>query len=655
MRCLFCVIMLLAGFCASGQLQGDFKFGDAGPNDFVPTYYNKDSSTRAIVLDEFGSASLNLGSSPEIAFYHHVRIKILNKNGFDKANVVISLQKFKEESEQIEDIIASTFNMEETGIRETKLHKDAIIHERTSEYLDQIKFVLPDIQEGAVVEYSYKIISPFVRTFHSWEFQADVPKIRSEYWTRIPEQFDYHVIFKGYYPIRAKETVSQPNCQKINGSPVNCLLTKYLMVNLPAFYDEEYMTSRKNFLSAIYFELKNTRRPLEPKPDLAKEWENLEQELKHHKYFGAELRINRSNFWKANLPDSIRNEHDTLKKAKKTDTFIKNHFVCNDLFGIFTLSGIRMAFRKSEGNAAEINLALVSALRHLGIRADPVILSSRTHGFVSKSFPVLSEFNYVIAQCTIQGQTYMLDATEKPLAFGMVPPRCLNGPGRLFNAKFKSMWVDIPYYKNNKTESIVSLTLNGNGQLSGNLTQRFYGYDGYEKRKEILQYYDLQKYLKSNQMHDIKIARQNMTGLYDKEELLKIFQEVEVQSDDSTAENILVNPFLNYRFVENPFKAKTRLHPIDFAYPSVWYFESTITIPENFDVVSLPDSCNFTLPRQTASYVYSAEWRNGKIFVSSLLCINKTSFVSSEYHQLKALFAAVIRSHNEEVIIKRKE
>src|SRR5690606_13024233 len=74
--------------------------------------------------------------------------------------------------------------------------------------------------------------------------------------------------------------------------------------------------------------------------------------------------------------------------------------------------------------------------------ADPMILSTRDNGLPTDLFPVLSEFNYVVAKVDIGDKSYLLDATEDFLPFGALPERCLNGRGRVVN-KSGSYWFDI--------------------------------------------------------------------------------------------------------------------------------------------------------------------------------------------------------------------
>ncbi|MEJ7658609.1 MAG: hypothetical protein WKG07_02725 [Hymenobacter sp.] len=91
-----------------------------------------------------------------------------------------------------------------------------------------------------------------------------------------------------------------------------------------------------------------------------------------------------------------------------------------------------------------MNLLLIAALRQAGLPAQPVLLSTRTHGRVSQSFPQLQQFNYVIGVLPLaDGKELLLDATEPLLPCGVLPSRCLSQAGRLVTGKeMEGRWVE---------------------------------------------------------------------------------------------------------------------------------------------------------------------------------------------------------------------
>ncbi len=52
----------------------------------------------------------------------------------------------------------------------------------------------------------------------------------------------------------------EKDCFSLGSGMADCSLTHYGMENIPAFKPEDYMTSEKNFISALYFDLAEVRR-----------------------------------------------------------------------------------------------------------------------------------------------------------------------------------------------------------------------------------------------------------------------------------------------------------------------------------------------------------------------------------------------------------
>src|SRR5215831_3571974 len=90
-------------------------------------------------------------------------------------------------------------------------------------------------------------------------------------------------------------------------------------------------------------------------------------------------------------------------------------------------------FLMSNGSIGEINLLMIAMLRKKGIHAEPVILSTREHGFIYPNYPMLEKFNYVICKIIIDDEVYYLDASQPHIGFGHLPNICYNGYAIVIN------------------------------------------------------------------------------------------------------------------------------------------------------------------------------------------------------------------------------
>jgi hypothetical protein len=106
---------------------------------------------------------------------------------------------------------------------------------------------------------------------------------------------------------------------------------------------------------------------------------------------------------------------------------------------MYSESGIKKAFDNKTGNVGDINLSLIAALKYANLDVEPMMLSTRDNGLVTEIYPVITEFDYVVAKLNIGDKVYLLDATDQYYPFGLVPVRCLNGKGRVMGNK-ESYW-----------------------------------------------------------------------------------------------------------------------------------------------------------------------------------------------------------------------
>src|SRR5690606_34919027 len=173
----------------------DFSFGSVTSDEMTMPYYTNDSTANAVVLREYGRARFMLDDQRgeiNLVFTHHVRIKIFNMEGAEKANIVIPLYKDGDREEFLEDLKAATIHVNAGNQREeTWLENKNSYKEEYSKYVTLTKFTLPNIKPGSIIEYSYRIVSPRLFNFRTWEFQTDIPKIYSEYEAIIPGTYNY--------------------------------------------------------------------------------------------------------------------------------------------------------------------------------------------------------------------------------------------------------------------------------------------------------------------------------------------------------------------------------------------------------------------------------------------------------------------------------
>jgi hypothetical protein len=648
------VVVLAVQLALSATAQ-DVPFAPVSVSELARNTYENDTSAGAVVLKEFGEAHINNGENYHLMFTYRARIKILNKKGLDQANVEIALRKFSNGSiEKVVSLKASSFNIENDRIKAVALSDKDVFTEQTNKYWYIKKFAIPNVRAGSIIEISYTIESPSIFNFRSWEFQSDIPKIESEYWASIPGVYLYNITLRGFQKLSKNDSKITTKCLDMGSSSADCALMKFGMKNIPAFIEEDYMTSKNNFISSIQFELSEIRHFDGRVDKVTKEWKDVEHELKQDSRFGVQLK--RGKDIGTEVEKLVKSETDELAKAKKVYEFIKGWYVWNETNGVYSELGIKKAFDQKTGNVGDINLSLIAALRFAGLNVEPVILSTRANGLVIELHPVLSEFNYVVAKVNIGDKVYLADATEKFYPFGMLPERCLNGKGRVIGDRTSS-WIELKPVENRKTVSLFTLKLENDGVIRGTLHTTFMGYDAVGKREEIMAYQSHDAYIKElkTTLDQIEITGYELTNVDDLEAPINRKLDIEIRAfDDLQVANFLFNPFILDKWEENPFKSRERLYPVDFGVPLTRVSILNMEYPVEFEIVNIPEKVGLSLPNSGGRFLYEVKNLNNTLSLNNSLNINKAVFSSTDYHYLKELFNQILQVQNGELIFKKK-
>jgi hypothetical protein len=630
-----------------------FNFGRVSLADLNTTSYSKDTAAYAVYLREFGATFFDEEDHNIIHRYHAV-IKIFKPNGLDLANVAIPTYRDGQKQQLVRNIKASSFTLENGSLKETPLDQKSIFVEKTNKNVYVTKFAVPNVKVGSLIEYVYETKSPYIYNLKSWEFQDVIPKVSTEYVVTIPALYIYNISLVGFLKLQINEAKALKACISIPQSgPCDCNHFRYGMSNVPAFKEEEYMTAKKNFLSAINFELSEIYLLNGGVDKITKEWRDAELELKRHENFGIELKRNRD-LMDDEIAAHVAGTADPLEKAKKIYKFVQNYFTWDGSHTMWA-EGIKKAVEQKKGNTADINLFLTGALQTQGFDAAPVILSTRANGAINELYPVLSGFNYVVAGLTIGDTFYLLDATDHYLPFRFLPEKCLNGKGRLITDK-ASKWVDLKPAERGKNVILINATLENDGVIRGTIESTYMGYEAVSFRKEFFSHDNHEDYLKDLRasLSGMEIKKMDVEDITDVERPVVRKLEVEIAATDDISTMFLFNPYFLGKWKENPFKSNERQYPVDFGVPVELTTILNLTYPSELEIVNVPEQIGLSLPNSGGRYVLDAKGLDNKLTLTNSLQINKSIFSSQEYHYLRGLFQKVIEVQNSDLMFKKK-
>ncbi|MHB1147970.1 MAG: DUF3857 domain-containing protein [Lutibacter sp.] len=666
------LIAMVLTLMANEIIAQDYKYGKVSKDELLEKFYPLDSSANAAVLYNNRRTYFEYQQNEGFMVITeiHERIKIYNKEGFDWATKKIDYYNSSNTREKIINLKATTYTFDGAKIVETDLSKKDVFDQESNKYWSQQKFTMPGLKEGCVLEWSYKIVSPFKR-IDDFQFQYEIPIKKIEAKIEIPEYFVYNKRLKGYYPITAKEekkssTISlfdrvreggdsrQRNVTStVTETKVN-FITKveyYNATNVPAMIEEAYVNNLDNYKTAIQYEYSELHWPHEPVKFYSTTWENVVKTIYDDYDFSSE--IYKSNHFSEDLNVVLAASPSDSQKITGILELVKSKIKWNDYNGLSKFNGTKKAYKEGVGNVADINLNLVSMLNKAGFKASPVILSTRSNGI--PIFPTIDGFNYVIAGVEIENDLILLDATEEYSAPNVLPQRALNWQGRIVRENESSAWVNLTPAKSSDTNSSMSIVFNDAGTIEGvkrtqytNLNALNYR-DNYAKLKDDDVILKVEEENGKIEISDFKIA--NKSEIY--KPIIEMFKFTSEDLLDKIGDKIYFKPLFFDAMTKNPFKLEKRDYPIDFGAPFIKDNKVGIKIPAGYVVESVPENLAIGLRDNYGVYKFSIKIEAGTINVYSMLQINTAIFPSANYDEIKDFYKMIVNKNLEQIVLKK--
>jgi hypothetical protein len=648
--------------------QDKVRFGKISPADFDVKAPSFDTTADAVVIADIGSSEF-VGNNKgwfTLDFRHFKRVKVLNKKGFDAGNVEIPLYSSGNDAEKIDGLKASTYNLENGKIVETKLDDKSVFTDKVSKHWIEKKFTFPALKEGSIIEYSYIQHSDFLFNLQPWVFQGGYPCLYSEYQVNMPNFFQYVTLTQGFLPFDVKTDYPRNVNFRLSipggadrDEAVNfddqVVERKWAMKNIPSLKEERYTTTINNYISKIEFQLARYAFPNSMTKDMMGNWLTVSRALMKEEDFGADLHSN--NGWlDEEMKNIIKGAASPLDKAKKIYAYVRDNYTCTGHGSLYAANPVKTVFRNRNGNEAEINLLLVTMLNHEHLKADPVILSTRSHGFTSEIYPLLSRFNYVIGRLIIDSTVWYLDASEPWIGFGHLPGRCYNGHARVINDEMPSpVYFDADAIMEKKVTTVF-ISNTGKGVMdarvqsvpgyfeSCNIREKIHEKSEKDFFKTIQTAYQGETEMSNTSIDSLKLTDQPVGVNYDV--LLK---------NDTNEEVIYFNPMLEEGYKENPFKAADRRYPVEMPYGFDETYILNMEIPEGYVVDELPKPTKVTFNEDEGFFEYLIAGDDNGIQFRSRIVLKKANFKPEDYATLRDFFAFIVKKQGEQIVFKKKK
>jgi len=652
---LITVFVLLSTFMLSNAQFSVPKFGKIDMSDMTMTRYEKDTSARALILFDDGNSTFDLNSegSFQYRYVRHYRIKIFDKSAFGLSDISINLFQSGAIEESLTGLNAATYNLVDGKIVQTKLERDKIYREKGRNFTLS-KFALPEVKEGSIIEISYTITSDFLYNFRGWTFQYEYPSLLSQYKYVIPEYFVYRSSSQGYLEFDVYNTedgnmtFNQPGRLT---APTN--ETTIAIKDVPAFVSEPNIDCEDNYIQSIEFELSSIQFPGQIRKDYAQTWESVNKEMTDDEDFG--LLLKSDGFIKDTVVAVCSGASSELDKARGIYNYVQNRMEWNGRYSLWAIDGLKKPFSERVGNSCEINLLMTLMMQKAGLSADPVLFSTRGNGFAKTFYPTISKFNSVLVKLVVEGKIYLLDATGKFCPFGVLPPEDINGEGRVVN-RTGGDWADLASADRYKVGKSYNLHLSEDGVFSGTILGYYDGYAGIAYREELENEKSNDDFIRKLQENEegLAISSYSITDRYNIYKPVADTFNVEITNRvEIIGDKILFKPLLFETIDKNRYTLEQRNYPVDYNYLISEIFIFEFTLPDGYEVETLPESIGLKLPDNSISLIYAVQLVDNKIKAVYKRNVNKIMFLPDEYPALKEMFDQIVKKHAEQIILKK--
>lgn len=652
------LLALTAPLFPSFSQEAPITWGLIPPDDLAMKTFPDDTNATAVILCDYGTTSFD--HELDLVHERHARIKILTPKGYDWGTVSVSLYT-KDGTQRIEGIRGATYILDSSGtMRMTPLDDDDIFTEQVTSEETRYKFTLPALTPGCVIEYRYKTITTSLFYIPDWVFQHSEPVRWSEYRVRAPRNITYAFVTTGYerFAISQRREVTQvfrpPASGYLQSSGItDCIEYRYALANARALRDEPYITTLNDYATRIDFQLSAYSLAGTGIRRILQTWPSLIDELLDAERFGEMIDV--TGDIRDAVTEATRGLSTPQEKMRAIYEWVSSSIVWDGANRMYASQDLDDVLETKRGNSAEITFVLLSMLKAAGIEAHPVILSTRSNGRIQELYPILVQFNYVLARATINGETYFLDATDPRRPPDLLPTRVLNVRG-LVVKKGAEEWVTLESPARGISTGNAVLTIDPEGTVRGEVTISYREYANLLTRRDLREKTDLEvarDELKAGEF-GIEVDSVAIEHRDNHNEPLTIKAWISSSSMvQSIGDKLCLNPTVLFRTTSSPFKNPHRQFPVDFAYGRESISTVELRIPEDLEIQDSPPARAYTIPGK-ASFARGYERDGAALKISTSLNITATTLEPKLYPRLRELYNRVASAHADQIILARK-
>ncbi len=630
------VVFFTFFICLGAYAQMGFpEFGKFTAEEISLKQCSFDPEAEAVIL--LDKAVVSHDDDYHMITERRVRIKILNEKGLDRANIIIPFYH-KDEFEYISKVVAYTYNFDESGRQSSfEVEKNSIYKEKRNNYYSLIKFALPAVKPGSIIEYHYVSTMKHYGGLEEWKFQSDLPTIQSSFLLQvIPNaEFAYNVQKKPFLNIQVKNMAGEGKVY-------------FEMNNLPALRIEPYMDAQRDYIQKVIFQLSGYLSPYGSKLSVNTTWKSLAYELMGDKQFGAQLDkdLKIEEIKRLSLSESSQQG-----KLRVIYEFVKKNIVWNGYDGKYAPDGLKAVWERKKGSAGEINLLLTNLLKTADIEAYPVLAAERDFGKIDTTYPYIERFNKTVAFAIADGKQYILDATQENCPAGLTPFPLLGTKAFLVDKKIFNIIKISPgtlYYKNTV---IIKGVMDSKGLITAEANVKSYDYARQLRLDAVKR--DRRRFINENFEKPYEgLSIDSFLVVSPESDSIPLEQIVRYKQQlNESGGFIFLNANLFTGLEKNPFSSPVRFTNVNFGFPYNILVEEKIKLPEGVKV-DLPEDKILVSNDNTIQAVRQVSFEGGELKIVIRFVQTTTLVRADAYSAMKGFYKQMTDMFNEPLVLK---
>jgi len=374
---------------------------------------------------------------------------------------------------------------------------------------------------------------------------------------------------------------------------------------------------------------------------------------------------NDKDFYKP-FDQSLHDEDDLIKPAKALKTNderiaflfnqVKTLMKWNEEKYFYSKDGIKSAWKKKSGNWGEINMILCRLLKLSGIKAYPMMVSTRDNGRILSNFINSYQINKLVTYVPVDStKYYVLDATDKYSLYNEIPFDLLNSNGLVIN-KEKGKY-DLVFMKKDvpvKHVVFIDAEIKSDGTMKGTAQMNSFSYNK-SNTLELNKTLDEKKYkaFLTDDDNNLKITSLKLENA--EIDSLPLTQTIDFTLDLPGTDDkyIYFNPNLFTSLHRNPFISETRVSDIDFGCNNAYTINGRYKIPDGYKIEALPKSMNLLIADKSIDFRRIAGEQDGYIIINYRISYKKSLYPSGDYPDIHAYFKKMNEILNEQIVLKK--